>query len=90
MKPQARCWLVACAAALLLAASPAGATTFALLGYAGTQSAPEQEVPATTTGPISLDIPNSLGAPRSATAYGFVDHGTVQVRAEAAAPAGTR
>jgi hypothetical protein len=41
------------------------------------------------TGPISLDIPNSLAAPRSATAHGFVDYGMVRVRADAAAPAGT-
>jgi hypothetical protein len=84
-----RPWPLACAAALLLASSPAGATTFALQGYAGTQSAPEQEVPPTTLGPISLDIPNPLAAPRSATANGFVDHGVVQVRAEVSAPAGT-
>jgi hypothetical protein len=43
----------------------------------------------TTSGPISLDIPNTLAAPRSAIAYGFVDHGVVQVRARVEAPAGT-
>ena len=81
--------LLACPVALLLACPPAAATTFSLLGYAGTQSAPEQEVLPTTVGPISLDIPNTLAAPRSATAYGFVDHGVVQVRAQVEAPAGT-
>ena len=85
----ARFFQLVCAVALLLASPPASATTFSLLGYAGTQGAPEQEVPPTTVGPIELDIPNTLDAPRSATAYGFVDHGLVQVRARVEAPAGT-
>lgn len=82
-------WPLACAAALLLASPPAAATTYSLEGYAGTQNAPTQEVLPTTVGPISLDIPNALDAPRSATANGFVDHGLVQVRARVEAPAGT-
>ena len=81
--------------ALLSAAVPstASAATYSLKGSAGA-FAPEFEVGPTSTGPIALDLPNTLTPPtppdqRSATASGFVDNGIVRVSAHVQVSSGT-